>query len=56
MTNAEKIRNMSIEDMAAVIMCPYDMPEPLPEMCKEKTCMQCTIEWLQKESQKESGK
>ena len=58
-TNADRYRNMSIEDLAAVIMCPYDTagdPEEImpcvqagddPEITKK--CLECCKVWLQKE-------
>ena len=59
LTNADRIRNMSIDDLAAVIMCPYDtagedkdiMPCAQegedPEFTKK--CFECCKEWLRKE-------
>lgn len=47
MTNGDKIRAMSNRELAVVMMCPYDMPEPLPESCIFKGCMECCQEWLQ---------
>lgn len=65
-TNADKIRNMSIDDLAAVIMCPYtgDSLEDLPLCEKElfeeapdkKTCYECCKAWLQQEVEDANGK
>lgn len=44
MTNADRIRAMSDEDLAAEIMCPYDMEAG---MCtKPSDCLSCCLEWL----------
>lgn len=52
MTNADKIRNMSDEELAYTIMCPYEnlSGECSPE-CEDsrKNCIKCCLEWLQKE-------
>lgn len=56
MTNADKIRAMSDEDLALVIMCPYDtvgdesriMPCILSAP-RSKDCYKCTLEWLRRE-------
>lgn len=50
MTNADKIRAMSNSELAVVMMCPYDMTEPLPESCTFKGCMECCQEWLRSKS------
>lgn len=41
-TNADKIRHMSDEELAEIIMCPYDTE---PELCR-KFCKDCCLEWL----------
>ena len=48
MKNHEKIRNMSIEELADVIMCPYD-GDPIMKCPDGFTCTKCVYEWLQKE-------
>ena len=58
-TNEEKIRNMSLDDLAAVIMCPYANEEGHQEAPCEKVrpmvapdakfCIECCKAWLQKE-------
>ena len=41
-TNAERIRNMSDEELVEYIDCPYDV-----EFCnKEMDCYNCALEWL----------
>lgn len=62
MTNADKIRTMSIEELAHFIPCPYDtagselMPcifdeaEPgVPDFVSPGRCEKCILEWLRKE-------
>lgn len=44
MTNAERIKNMSDEELAEIIMCPYDTD---PSVCSYKgVCLDCCLEWL----------
>lgn len=61
MTNGDKIRTMSDEDLAMVLMCPYDTAgEPINimpcvkqngtnELAEPKFCHACVVEWLQRE-------
>lgn len=61
-TNGDKIRAMTDEELAAVIMCPYDtagdpidiMPCVLEDGTQEfvptNKCMACSVAWLQRES------
>lgn len=62
MTNADKIRTMTDEELAEYIPCPYDtagteiMPCILdktesgaPEFISPGKCKQCVLEWLRKE-------
>lgn len=46
MTNYEKIKQMSIKEMAYSLMCPYDTD---PDMCNNDDCIKCTMEWLESE-------
>lgn len=49
MTNADKIRAMSDEELAHVLRC---LPEQLPpdgETCSKYNCYLCTIDWLKQE-------
>lgn len=48
MTNYEKIKQMSIEEMAYTIMCPYDTE---PDMCNNDNCIKCTKAWLESEAE-----
>lgn len=44
MTNGERIRGMSDEELAEIIMCPYDTD---PSVCNYKgVCLDCCLEWL----------
>ena len=45
MTNADRIRAMSDEELAEIIMCPYNIDE---ELCsKAGICLDCCLKWLQ---------
>lgn len=46
MTNYEKMKQMSIEEMACSIMCPYGT---YPDICCKNDCIRCTKEWLETE-------
>ena len=62
MTNGDKIRNMTDEELAFILMCPYDtagdpidiMPcvtaERTQEFVSPKECMECMAAWLKKEA------
>lgn len=47
LTNADRIRSMTDEELANIIMCPNDIDADL--CCSEKTCFECSLEWLQSE-------
>ena len=51
MTNADRIRAMSDEELAVVIMCPYDMEHPL--CIQSPKCVDCCLKWLQHPAEKE---
>lgn len=43
-SNADRIRNMDDEELAEIIMCPYDTD---PSVCNYKgVCLDCCLEWL----------
>lgn len=46
MTNYEKIKQMSVEEMAFMLMCPYDAD---PDKCNKINCIKCTKQWLESE-------
>ena len=44
MTNADRIRAMTDEELALEIMCPYHVE---PDLCSGvKTCNECCLDWL----------
>lgn len=43
-TNADRIRAMSDEELAVVIMCPHEID---PALCAGKSCISCCLDWLQ---------
>lgn len=47
-TNANKIRQMTDDELAKIIMCPYHTE---PHLCGRKECNDCCLEWLQKQSE-----
>jgi hypothetical protein len=52
-TNADKIRNMSDEELVEVIPCPY-MKDPYDECIHgwhDYDCNKCKLEWLQSEAE-----
>lgn len=46
MTNYEKLKQMSIDEIASIIMCPYNTDANL---CNGVDCIKCTKEWLKLE-------
>ena len=44
--NADRIRNMTDDELSMIIMCPYDSSE---DDCVRGTasCLNCCLEWLQ---------
>jgi len=42
-TNADRIRAMSDEEIAEVIMCPHDSD---PDICGSNNCVKCCADWL----------
>ena len=51
MTNYDRIKSMSIEEMAVSLMCPADIDETFkkPKDCSCRNCSACTLEWLESE-------
>lgn len=47
MTNYEKVKQMSIDEMAYTLMCPYDADG---DTCVDN-CIECTRQWLEKEAE-----
>lgn len=54
MTNYEKIKNMSIEEMANIKVCPYTKPKckKMYKCLTNATCKDCRLNWLRKEHRK----
>ena len=50
MTNYEKIKQMSIDEMAYTIMCPYNTDA---DLCNVVDCIKCTKQWLEQEVKNE---
>lgn len=48
MTNYDRIKQMSIDEMAYTIMCPYDIE---PDICNNDNCIKRTKEWLEQEAE-----
>lgn len=54
MTNADKVRSMTEEELAYMLMCPaeYDLEFNKASECKGEmngNCYECTKQWLQSE-------
>ena len=51
MTNYEKIKQMSVEEMAFMLMCPaeYDLSFKDCEGKYNRNCNECVKEWLEQE-------
>ena len=54
MTNADRIRNMSDEELAMAIMCPAEYDLSFNKECgcdgdMSRNCPKCTLNWLQSE-------
>lgn len=45
-TNYDRIKQMSIDEMAYTIMCPYEINQ---DICNENNCIKCTKAWLEQE-------
>lgn len=55
MTNADRIRAMSYEELSVFIMCPaeYDLCFNKERECNgemNRNCRKCTLKWLQSEA------
>ena len=55
MTNYEKMmQEMTPEEMAIYMMCPYDGQGDLPCIPERKNCNECCTEWLKKEVEEDA--
>lgn len=55
-TNADRIRNMSDEELAMAIMCPAEYDLSFNKECgcagdMNRNCQKCTLDWLQSEAE-----
>lgn len=52
-TNADRIRNMSDEELAEFMSCPYmkDMCDECVHGWHDYDCSKCKLEWLQSEAE-----
>lgn len=51
MTNADRIRSMTDEELAMAIMCPAEFTGSDKVCDFSHDCKDCTLSWLQKESE-----
>lgn len=51
MTNAEKIRQMSDEELAHAIMCPNEFMSADIKCLVDVKCCECTLDWLREEAE-----
>ena len=56
MTNYERIRNMSVDEMAVTIMCPNEIGGGVKCSRGERNCCQCTLDWLNNEADNTESK
>ncbi len=50
LTNADRIRAMSDEELSEIIMCPC---ETVRDECLDKSCVACCLEWLKQSAEVE---
>lgn len=50
LSRADRIRDMSDEELAVVIMCPYDSD---PNICGSNNCIKCCVDWLRQSAEGE---
>lgn len=51
-TNADDVRMLNIDELADLLMCPYNKSSDLD--CDNKNCHDCCVEWLNQEVNDES--
>lgn len=51
MTNADRIRSMTDEELALTVMCPADITGGDTKCDQYHNCRKCTLDWLQRESE-----
>lgn len=50
-TNADRIRSMTNEELASVVICPDSVTGEDTDCNQYHDCKECTLDWLQKESE-----
>ena len=51
MTNADRIRSMTDEELALTVMCPADITGGDTKCDQYHNCRKCTLDWLRRESE-----
>ena len=51
MTNGDKIRSMTNEELAAVLQCPHDEVIHCIHIADDVNCSECIKEWLESEGE-----
>lgn len=56
MTNADRIRRMSDEELSTAIMCPAEFDLSFNKECEDndemgENCIKCVLTWLQSEAE-----
>ena len=54
-TNADKIREMSDEELAAIIMCPVNGDGTICVGVGGKRCIECSLEWLRESAEADNA-
>lgn len=50
-TNADRIRNMTVKELADVIACPNTVSEVIDaDYCMQHSCEECKQNWLRQEA------
>ena len=56
MTNAERIRAMSDEELADVLDCPKGLFDRMDCFYTDKDCDECILEWLKQSAEVDNGR
>ena len=51
MTNADRIRSMTDEELALAVMCPTEIYFGYEKCVYDESCEECILKWLQRESE-----
>lgn len=52
-THADKVREMSDEELAVAIMCPFDLDES--SCTRTECCFDCCLNWLRESAEVDNG-